>query len=103
MDRPEDLGINFKYMPKVYERLKVDTALYNAAVDRFNKIKDSVFDSKYVVVWRVALTFFRVGCCRPASRLDLWTTSCAHFLGLTRRPTCLRPSQSTSQIRVTTL
>ena len=48
MDRPEDIGINFKYMPKVYERLKVDIALYNAAVERFNKIKDSVFDSKWV-------------------------------------------------------
>lgn len=89
MDRPEDLGINFKYMPKVYERLKVDIALYNAAVDRFNKIKDSVFDSKYVM--GVASPFISRRSFGVAHFL-LWTMFCAHLSGLIRKPTCLRPS-----------
>lgn len=52
MTHPKQLGINYKYMPKVFERLEVDTALYNAATTRFEAIKAKVFDSKFVPGWK---------------------------------------------------
>lgn len=48
MNTPQMLGINMKHMDKVYDRLKVDMKIHRALVARFDKIKQTVFDSSYV-------------------------------------------------------
>lgn len=46
----ESLGINVKHLPKVYDRVKNDIRIYEAAVMRFDEIKATVMDSTWVMV-----------------------------------------------------